>query len=120
MVPLNFSFLFRMYSLIIKMTLRCQKNKFWLENVTNLICSLSVIPLTGMSLAEQMNALTRLVLGIFTILLLLGFRFSLLFLLLAILFIIILYYIQRNQMEKFRAEHYERLCETEKATTSST
>ena len=86
--------------------LKCQKNKLWLENIGNLICTFSLVPLDGMSLAEQMNALTRLVIVIFLVLLLLGFRHSLLFLLLALLFIIILYYIQRKNMATFRTENY--------------
>lgn len=90
------------------MMLKCQKNKFWLENIVNLVCNFSVVPLQGMGLAEQMNALTRLVLVIFLVLLLLDFKYSLLFLLLSLLFIIILYYIQRNQMEQYRAENYSR------------
>jgi hypothetical protein len=86
--------------------LRCQKNKFWIENITNLFCTFSLIPLDDMNLAEQMNALTRLVIVIYVILLLFGFRFSMLFLLLSLLFITILYYIQKKNMETFRAEYY--------------
>ena len=86
--------------------LKCQKNKLWLENIPNLFCSYTLIPLDGMSLAEQMNSLTRLVITIFMILLTIGFRFSVLFLLLSLLFIIILYYIQKNTMERFGAENY--------------
>ena len=86
--------------------MKCQKNKFWIENISNLFCSQSLIPLDGMSLAEQMNSLSRLVIFIFMILVTIGFPFSTLFLLLSLLFIIILYYIQKNNMERFRAENY--------------
>ena len=86
--------------------LKCQKNKLWLENIANLFCSFNLIPLDGMSLGEQMNALTRLVIIVSIVLVLLGFRFSLLFLLLSLLFIIILYYIQRKNMETFKSEYY--------------
>ena len=85
---------------------KCRKNKFWIENIANLFCEFTLIPLDGMSLSEQMNALSRLVIIIFLVLLLLGVRFSILFLLLSLLFIIILYYIQRNNMERFNAEYY--------------
>ena len=88
------------------MLLKCKKNKFWIEHITNLFCEFTLLPLDGMSLAEQMNALSRLVIIIFLVLLLLGVRFSILFLLLSLLFIIILYYIQKNNMERFKAEHY--------------
>ena len=79
---------------------KCQKNKFWLENPINILCSIDVIPLDDMSLAEQMNCLTRLVIIIFFILTFIGYEQSLLFLLLSLLFIIILYYIQRNHMDR--------------------
>ena len=86
--------------------LKCHKNKLWIENITNLFCNFNFIPLESMGLAEQMNALTRLIIIIFIILLLLNFKYSVLFLLLSLLFIIILYYIQRNTMETFKTEYY--------------
>ena len=86
--------------------LKCQKNKLWIENVSNLFCSYTLIPMTGMSLAQQMNSLTRLVIFVFMILLTTGFECSVLFLLISLVFIIILYYIQKNSMERFGAENY--------------
>jgi len=80
--------------------IKCQKNKFWLENPVNLLCSVDILPLDDMSLAEQMNCLTRLVIIIFFILIFFGFKQSLLFLLLSLLFIIILYYIQKKHMDR--------------------
>jgi hypothetical protein len=59
-----------------------------------------------MSIAEQMNSLSRLVIVMFIVLLLFKFKYSILFLLLSLLFIIILYYIQKNTMEKIKAEYY--------------
>ena len=87
--------------------LKCRKNLFWLENIPNLLCSTELVPLQGMSLASQLNAVTRLSLVIFIVLLLLDIKWAPLFLLLSILFIIILFYIQRSQMDNFRAEHYK-------------
>jgi len=87
--------------------LKCRKNDFWLENVPNLVCSTELVPLQGMSLASQLNAVTRLSLVIFIVLLLLDIKWAPLFLLLSILFIIILFYIQKSQMDTFRAEHYK-------------
>lgn len=81
-------------------------NKLWLEKPSNLFCSFNVVPLSHMTLEEQLNAITRLVLFVFLILVLLNFKHSSLFLLLSLLFIIILYYIQRNQMERFNTERY--------------
>jgi hypothetical protein len=82
------------------------KNKIWLENPADLFCSFSVIPLYGMNLEAQLNSIARLVILVFLILLLLNVPYSVLFLLLSLLFIIILYYIQRNQMEQVNTERY--------------
>ena len=98
---------------------KCRKNKFWIENIANLFCEFTLIPLDRMSLAEQMNALSRLVIIIFLVLLLLGVRFSILFLLLSLLFIIILYYIQRNNMERLNAEHYTPIRRNQVSSLSS-
>lgn len=86
--------------------LKCQKNKFWLEHIPNLVCSFNLVPLADMDLAEQMNTLTRLVIVVSLVLSLVGFRFGFLFLLLSLLFIIMLYYIKRKNMERFNTEHY--------------
>jgi len=86
--------------------MKCKKNKLWIENISNLFCTSNLIPLNGMSLAEQMNSLSRLVIIIFFVLFLFKFKFSGLFLLISLLFIIILYYIQKNNMEQFHAEYY--------------
>lgn len=80
---------------------KCSKNKFWLENPQNLLCSSKLVPLEGMTYAEKLNAITRLVFIIFIILLLLGFKDSFYFLLLSMIFIIILYYLQRTKMESY-------------------
>lgn len=85
---------------------KCQKNKFWLENISTLFCSYRLIPLDNMSMEEQMNSLSRLVIIIFVVLLLLNFKYGVLFLLLSLLIIIILYYIQRKNMNTFRKENY--------------
>lgn len=86
--------------------IKCQKNKLWVENISNILCSYTLIPMSGMTLAEQMNSLSRLVIFIFMILLTTGFQCSVLFLLLSLLFIIILYYIQKNRMESFETENF--------------
>jgi len=86
--------------------LKCQKNKLWVENISILFCSQNLIPMTGMTLAEQMNSLSRLVIFIFMILLVTGFQCSVVFLLLSLLFIIILYYIQKNGMEGVEKENF--------------
>lgn len=82
------------------------KNKIWVENISELFCSTNIIPIEGESLESQMNSITRLVFIIYFALMLLEFKSSNLFLLLSLLFIIILYYIQRKQMENFKTEYY--------------
>lgn len=86
---------------------KCQKNKLWLEYPPNLVCTYNIIPLDDMTLAQQMNSLSRLVLVITLILFLLNFKYSFLFFLLALLFIIILYYIQKRNMDTFKTEHFK-------------
>ena len=56
--------------------MKCKKNKLWLENISNLFCTCNLIPLNGMSLAEQMNSLSRLVIVIFFVLYLFKFKCS--------------------------------------------
>lgn len=81
--------------------------KFWLTNPSALLCSTDILPVQSMSLVKQMNTFTRLILVIFTFLILLGANFSYIFLILSLLFIIILYYIQRNRMETYQKENYK-------------
>jgi hypothetical protein len=92
--------------ILIKM-FKC-KEELWLEDITQLFCNYSMVPLDGMGLAAQMNSITRLVIVVFVVLLLLDFKNSLLFLLLSLLFIIILYYIQRKQMDNRTTENFTR------------
>ena len=89
-------------------------NKFWLENFKNLFCSFNLVPIIGESLEEQMNSLTRLVFVIFFMLLLLDYKFDLLFLFLSNIIIIIIYYLQRTKM----IENYVNLTQAQKAQNS--
>lgn len=80
-----------------------QTEKFWIENPNILFQNCDVIPMTNMSLSNQMNSLSRLVFLISPILYLLlknGKKCSLLFFLVSLLFIIILYYLQKNRMKE--------------------
>lgn len=83
--------------------LQC-KNKFWLENLPDLFCSMSVIPMTGMSNEAQMNAFTRLLFAVFMILLILGFKYSGVFLVFSLIFVIIIYYVTTKKMEYFQTK----------------
>jgi hypothetical protein len=83
------------------------KNKFWLENPSDLLCDFAIIPTTKMKLSDQMNSLTRLVILVFFIIISINTKKSFLFLFLSLLFIIILYYIQKRTMENYQIENYE-------------
>lgn len=72
--------------------------KIWLEDPLILFKQSSFIPNSIMDTEERMNTITRLIIFIFLIMLLLGYKNALLFLLLSIIFIIILYYLQKKEM----------------------
>jgi len=88
----------------------CVDKKFYLENFGALLSNIQVVPMPDMNLAEQLNALTRLVIIIFIIMLLFNFKYSMQFLIISLLFIIIIYYIQRKTMERKSHENYEPPC----------
>ena len=81
---------------------------FWIEDIPVLLTSINCIPDTSDTLEEQMNSITRAVLLISLILYILEYEYTSLFFLFSILFIIIIYYIQRNSMK----ERYTSRCET--------
>jgi hypothetical protein len=85
------------------------KKKFWIQNPPDLFCSIGVIPLTSMSIEEQMNAFTRFVIVIFFLMLffMLNSTTSFIFLFVSLLFIIILYYIQKRTMDNYQKENYQ-------------
>lgn len=87
---------------------------FWLEHPNVLCKRFRLIPLSQtMTLEEQMNCITRLIIFVFLILYMIGYNQSILFLILSIIFIIILYYLQKSKMnihENFidRSDHSNR------------
>lgn len=74
------------------------KDKFWLENPYSLLADPRVIPTDSMDLETKLNTISRLVIVTAIILYLLGFKESLLFLLLALTIIIILNYLEKGKM----------------------
>ena len=97
--------------------MKCQ-NKFWIENLQDLFCSTDIVPLEGMHIIDQMNALSRLVIIVSIMLFLVGFKHSILFLLLSLLFIIILYYIQKYNMEHYREGYKQTSSERQPPTNT--
>ena len=73
-------------------------NKFWLENIKSLFCDNTIIPSHNMTLESRLNAITRLVLGLGIILYLIGYKQSILFILISVLMIILGYYIKTHNM----------------------
>ena len=71
---------------------------FWLERPYALFSNMRLIPRDYMNLAEQMNALTRFVFLVFLVLHLFGFHEAKMFLMISLIFIIVLYYLQKKQM----------------------
>jgi hypothetical protein len=78
----------------------CVDKKFWLRNPGALFSSVQIVPTNDMNLAQQMNALTRLMILIFLIMFFMGFKYSIHFFVASVLFLIILYYIQKSSMSK--------------------
>ena len=78
---------------------------FWLENPFVLFRDKNIkfMPEKTMEKEEQMNCITRLVIFLFLVLYLAGYKNAFLFLILSTIFIIILYYLQKRQMT---TEHY--------------
>uniref|UniRef100_A0A6C0ELE4 Minor capsid protein P9 transmembrane helices domain-containing protein n=1 Tax=viral metagenome TaxID=1070528 RepID=A0A6C0ELE4_9ZZZZ len=83
----------------------CVDKKFWLENLGALFSSIQVVPTHTMNLAQQLNSITRLLLIVFIIMLLFNFKYSVHFLVISIVFIIIIYYMQRKTMSKCQEKY---------------
>jgi hypothetical protein len=72
------------------------KKRFWLENLPDLFCSLSLIPTQTMSPENQFNALTRLILAVSIMLYILNYKYTSIFLLFSIVLIVAIYYVQQK------------------------
>jgi len=85
----------------------CSDKKFWVENLGALFGSVQVVPHTNMTLEEQLNSISRLVLLAAIIMWLFNFKYTAQFLIVSLAFIIIIYYMQRRTMQKCKSENYE-------------
>jgi hypothetical protein len=81
-----------------------QTSIFWLEWMPSLFENIELFPKPYMTLEEQCNALTRLILIIWAGLFIVDYKYHTIFLINSLFFIIILYYIQRNMT--FIKENY--------------
>jgi hypothetical protein len=73
---------------------------FWCENPSILFRSIQLFSHPLMTLEEQLNAISRLLFIIAIILWLFDFKYALRFLIISLIFIIIIYYNQKNKMEE--------------------
>lgn len=87
--------------------LTCSPDTTWFQGFSNLFCSKNLLPLSSMSLEEQINAITRMVLVIFIIIFLFDVKCSIAFIIVSLIFIILLYYLQRNMIDKMKSEPFE-------------
>jgi len=83
---------------------------FFLENPMILFKDIRFIPKNNMTKEQQMNCIVRLIFFIFLIMYLVNYKYSFLFFILSIFFIIILYYLQRNMSR----ETYKEAVKSEK------
>lgn len=79
-------------------------DKFWIENPRNLFCT-DIIPLPKHSLSSQLNTFSRLIIIISVILFLFSVKLSIPFMIISLLFIIILYYIQKMSVETYQSNY---------------
>lgn len=82
------------------------KNKIWFKNPQILFSDFKIIPTSNMNIEEQLNSITRLILIIFIIILIFNLQKGLIFLFVALLFVLIIYYLQKKNLERFIKEYY--------------
>ena len=83
-------------------------NNFYVKNVINILCDYRLIPLSNMNLDAKANALSRLMVVIFLVLLLFfDFKYCIMFLVFSLFIIIIFYYYNKRSMS--RTEHYKNI-----------
>jgi len=81
---------------------------FWIEAPICLITNFAIIPSADMTLEERMNAITRIVLIVFIIMLFLRCKQALLFLVISLAVITFLYYAKRRRLDAKRQEKSHR------------
>jgi hypothetical protein len=86
-----------------------KRQEFWLEKPSAILDDVRLVPHHGMDVTGKINCITRLVTLTALILYLLGFKDSVLFLLLALTIIIIFYYIEKDNMSTSENFSYQTL-----------
>ena len=90
----------------------CNPNTTWFQGLSNLFCSKDLLPLSSMTLEQQINAITRSVIIIFVIIMLFDVKCAIVFFVVSVIFIIILYYLQRRVMTT-KEEDFENIPDPE-------
>jgi hypothetical protein len=73
-----------------------KNHKVWTDDFCSLLNNIDIIPTKNMSKNEKINAITRMILVVFIIMVIMKYRYSLIFLILALL-ILILYFINTKE-----------------------
>ncbi|MBL4898460.1 MAG: hypothetical protein JKX76_02305 [Colwellia sp.] len=76
------------------------KRKFWVENPTELFSTPKLLPLEGMTIESKLNALTRIVILIWIILIIFKVKWNWIFLVFGLIIIIGLYYMQKMSVKE--------------------
>jgi hypothetical protein len=92
--------------------LTCNPNTTWFQGLSNLFCSKDLLPLSSMTLEQQINAITRSVIIIYVIIMLFDIKCANVFIIVSVIFIIILYYLQRRTMTT-KEEQFENIPDPE-------
>ncbi len=78
-----------------------EKEVFWLKEPSVLLTEMKFIPKEDMTLEEQLNTVTRLIIVVFIVMLILKYKHALTFLMIALIIIIIYYYSQKRKRKHY-------------------
>ena len=91
----------------------CNQNTTLFQGLSNLFCSKDLLPLSSMTLEQQINAITRSVIIIFVIIMLFDVKCAIVFFVVSVIFIILLYYLQRSAMTTKQEQFVENIPDPE-------
>lgn len=72
------------------------RHTFWVEHPLCLLSSFKIIPSEDMTLEEKMNAITRIIIIVFIVMLIIKFKHALTFLIVSLIIIILMYYSRKR------------------------
>lgn len=80
-----------------------KNNTFWLDDVSSLFCSLSPVPQGDLTSAQRLNAITRLILYIYLLMLVKRYRYKNHFIILSLIFV---FFMHKMSKDKKTTENY--------------